>query len=160
MARKWAKCWNRPDDKKSRKTGDASWKWARQTGTTATKRVPQGQTSSGSSSSGIPLKEKIADWKRFEEFSGALEELQDQKKSSMAVPAASAGQSWAHRNPASRWIARKQERAAAHRAGQAKGEKVTQLPMCKGCKKNQPGNYCYYELCRQCCTNRDCQQHG
>jgi hypothetical protein len=66
------------------------------------------------------------------------------------------------RTPDSQWTRRKQERADNHKAaasaGPPKKTKITEVPMCKRCGKNQPGAYCPHKLCRRCCTE-PCPQH-
>ena len=69
---------------------------------------------------------------------------------------------WQGRTPDSQWTRRKQERADNHKAaasaGPPKKTKITEVPMCKRCGKNQPGAYCPHKLCRRCCTE-PCPQH-
>lgn len=68
------------------------------------------------------------------------------------------------RNRQSGWANRKAERAAADRerrqAGLSKPPPVIAIRMCRQCDRNQPGTRCPNQLCRQCCSDPRCGQHG
>ena len=79
--------------------------------------------------------------------------------SSAAAPAASNR----HR-PTSGWSQKKLARAQAHeqaqREGRTKPPPTVTIAMCKQCGRNQPGSRCVHILCRQCCQDPSCAQHG
>lgn len=81
------------------------------------------------------------------------------RSSSAAAPAASNR----HR-PTSGWSQKKLARAQAHeqaqREGRTKPPPTVTIAMCKQCGRNQPGSRCVHILCRQCCQDPSCAQHG
>ena len=71
--------------------------------------------------------------------------------------------SWqtAGRSMGSGWANRKAERSWQHRQrGGQQPPRVLDLPMCKGCERNQPGARCAGQLCRQCCWDPNSPQHA
>ena len=66
-----------------------------------------------------------------------------------------------NRSTHSGWAQKKAQRAMQHRAAAGnRPPKVIDLPMCTGCQRNQPGCGCTSHMCRQCCTDPACPQHG
>lgn len=69
-----------------------------------------------------------------------------------------------YRNPESGWVARKQQRAREayerKQMGQDKKPAITPVILCADCGRNQPGSRCFRQLCRSCCKDRRCEQHG